>query len=58
MSEKKEELLSIVENLYDKYLLENNTYALTRLEHHVNILKPLIENENKENDERISKLMN
>jgi hypothetical protein len=55
MSEKKEELLSIIENLYDKYLLENNTYALTRLEHHVSILNTLIENENKKNNDRISK---
>ena len=55
MSISKEELFSTIENLYNKYLSENNVYALIRLEHHVTTLKPLIENENKKNNERISK---
>ena len=55
MSISKEELFSTIENLYNKYLSENNVYALIRLDHHVTTLKPLIENENKKNNERISK---
>lgn len=51
----KEELLKIIENLYDTYFIENNTYSLSRLEHHVNTLKSLIDNENKKNNDRISK---
>jgi hypothetical protein len=50
-----EDLLKTIQELYNKYSYENNTYALTRLEHHVNNLKLLIENENKKNNERISK---
>ena len=51
-----EELSNIIKQLYYKYSYENNTYALTRLEHHINNLKSLIENENKKNNERISKI--
>lgn len=54
MSISKEELINVVENLYNTYST-NNTYALSRLEHHINSLPSLIENENKKNDERISK---
>jgi hypothetical protein len=55
MSSSKEDLLTTIEKLYHKYLNENNTYALTRLEHHVNNLTILIDNENKKNNERIYK---
>lgn len=52
---KTEQLKNIIQELYDKYIEENNTYSLSRLEHHINGLKNLIENENKKNNERISK---
>ena len=55
MSASKEDLFNIVKQLYCKYTDENNTYSLTRLEHHINNLKLLIDNENKKNNERISK---
>lgn len=56
MSENKTEYLkNIIQELYDKYIEENNSYSLSRLEHHINGLKNLIENENKKNNERISK---
>lgn len=54
MSISKKELLNIVENLYDNYSI-NNLYALSRLEHHINSMEILIENENKKNNERIFK---
>ena len=54
MSISKMELINIVENLYDNYLA-NNQYALSRLEHHLNSLQSLIENENKKNNEKITK---
>ena len=50
-----EDLSTIIQQLYYKYSDENNTYALTRLDHHINNLKSLIEHENKKNNERISK---
>jgi hypothetical protein len=50
----KQELCKIVENLYDTYS-QDNQYALSRLEYHINSLPVLIENENKKNNERISK---
>lgn len=50
----KEELISIVENLYNNYS-SSNKYALSRLEHHITSLSSLIENENKKNNERIVK---
>lgn len=51
----KEELLKTIDNLYNIYSEENNKYALNRLEHHINTLETLIENENKKNNERITK---
>jgi hypothetical protein len=48
-------LKNIIQELYDKYIEENNTYSLSRLEHHINGLKNLIDNENKKNNERILK---
>lgn len=54
MSISKEELINVIENLYDNYST-NNVYALSRLEHHVTSLQNIIENENKKNNERITK---
>jgi hypothetical protein len=48
-------LKNVIHELYEKYIEENNTYSLSRLEHHINGLKNLIDNENKKNNERITK---
>ena len=50
-----EKIIDVVKELHSKYSDENNMYALSRLEHHINNLKLLVENENKKNNDRIIK---
>jgi len=50
-----EKMIEILKKLNDKYICDNNTYSLQRLEHHINNLSNLIEHENKKNDDRVNK---
>ena len=47
--------IEVIKQLYCKYLLENNSYALHRIECHLSNLPDLIYNENKKNDDKIAK---
>jgi hypothetical protein len=47
--------IDIIHRLREKYESENNTYALSRIDHHLNLLPSIIESEIKKNNDRICK---